>query len=136
PDTRTCEMSEPITSNPSTSSVEGSRAKTSASPARAPGSTESEAGSGRSTPESFASYDPATSSWRTSQHSLFGGLSEFSETWPRSGTMRSGIAYPRPPLAPRTSVTGSSLSPVGPNSDGFWPTPVADGDRATNYAQG
>jgi hypothetical protein len=37
-------------------------------------------------------------------------------------------------LVPRTSVTESGSS--GPNSQGLWPTPVADGDRTTDYKQG
>ncbi len=53
---------------------------------------------GASTPVWLASYDRATSSWRTSQHCLVEGLAVFSETWPRSGTMRNGIAYRLPPL--------------------------------------
>jgi hypothetical protein len=69
---------------------------------------------GQNTPDLLANYDPATSSWRTSQHSLLGGLDEFSETWPRSGTMRSGIAYQLPPLVPLTAETAS----------GLWPTPA------------
>jgi len=71
--------------------------------------------------ESLASYDPATSSWRTSQLSLAGDLTEFSGPWPRAGTMRRGIIYRRQPLAPLTAATGSSLwptpkgSPIGPD---------------------
>ena len=30
----------------------------------------------------------------------------------------------------------NAVRAAGPNSDGMWPTPVADGDRATDYAQG
>lgn len=62
--------------------------------------------------DSLASYDPLTSSWRTSQLSLVADLEMFSETWPRSGTMRGGIAYPLPPLAPLTGATGSGLLPT------------------------
>lgn len=47
--------------------------------------TESVAASGESSIESLASYDPASSSWKTSQLLLEGGLTEFSGTWPRSG---------------------------------------------------
>ena len=45
------------------------------------------------------------------------GLTEFSETWPRSGTMRSGIAYRLPTLVPLTAGTES----------GSWPTPDTRG---------
>jgi hypothetical protein len=95
-----------------TSSAAASPARTSASPERAQALAASEAAYGRSTPESFANFDPATSSWRTSQLCLDGALSEFSETWPRSGTIRSGIAYRLPPLVPRTFVIESGLLPT------------------------
>ena len=74
-----------------------------------------EAVSGSSSRESFASFDPASSSWKTSQLSLAGGLEPFSETWPRSGLMRSGIAYRLTTLAPISKEIGS----------GYWPTPRA-----------
>lgn len=64
---------------------------------------------------SFARYDPATSSWRTCQLSLVEGLDEFSETWPRAGTTRTGIAYQHEALVPLTGGTECSL----------WPTPQA-----------
>jgi hypothetical protein len=67
---------------------------------------------GRSTPELLAKFDPATSSWRTSQLCLDGALSEFSETWPRSGLMRSGTAYLLPPLVRLTDETGSGSLPT------------------------
>lgn len=116
-------------------------------PTSAPLGTEQEStannpGSGGSMSESLASYDPATSSWRTCQRSLFGGLSEFSGTWPRSGVMRNGTVYPRPPSAPLTGEIGSSSwltpsaedhKPAGTNlpeavqkaEAGLWPTPSA-----------
>ena len=78
---------------------------------------------GQSTPELLARYDRATSSWRTSQLCLDGALSEFSETWPRSGTMRNGTAYQLPPLVPLTDATAS----------GSWPTPSAS--RLTEVAE-
>ena len=69
-------------------------------------------GSGLSSPESFANYDPDTCSWRTCQGCLLEGWATYSETWPPSGTMRNGKVYQRPALVPRTSVTGSSLLPT------------------------
>lgn len=60
----------------------------------------------------FANFDPASSSWKTSQHCLVEGLETFSETWPRSGTMQSGIAYRLPTLAPLTSEIASGLLPT------------------------
>jgi hypothetical protein len=54
----------------STSSPAASLAKTSPTPAKAPGSMGNARVFGQSTPDSFASYDPATSSPRTSQDSF------------------------------------------------------------------
>lgn len=73
-------------------------------------------GSGPSTSEHFATYDPPTSSWRTSQGCLFEGWATYSESWPRSGTTANGKAYRRPPLV-RLISDGESSS---------WPTPTAD----------
>jgi hypothetical protein len=70
---------------------------------------------GASTPVLLANYDHATSSWKTSQHFLGEGLTVFSETWPRSGTMQSGIAYQLPALVRLTDETGF----------GLWLTPKA-----------
>jgi hypothetical protein len=93
-------------------SAAGSLARTSAPPARVPGLMASAAAYGRNTPELLASFDPATSSWRTSQLSLEGGLTTFSETWPRSGLMRNGIAFQLPPLVRLTDATESELLPT------------------------
>ena len=60
----------------------------------------------------FASFDPLSSSWKTSQRSLVEDLERFSETWPRSGMMLGGTAYQLPPLAPHTAATGSGLLPT------------------------
>lgn len=104
---------------PSTSCAAASPARISASPAPAPASTESARGCGESSSVSLATWDPATSSWRTSQRCLFEGWARFSESWPRAGSMRRGIAYPRRPSAPLTAATGSSWS------RGEYPTPSA-----------
>ncbi len=72
-------------------------------------------GSGLSLQGSFAHCDPNTSSLKTSQHSLFGGLIEFSGILPRAGMMRNGILYQRKCLALPNSETDFSL----------WPTPQA-----------
>lgn len=61
-----------------------------------------------------SSFDPATSSWRTSQHSLLGGLTEFSGTWPRSGTMRNG----------ECSALTPSERPNTVSESGYWHTPT------------
>lgn len=90
----------------------GSLARTSARPAEGLTLMEREAVSGANTPELLAKFDPASSSWRTSQHCLISGWEEFSGTWPRSGTMRSGIAFQAPPLVPLISASASGLLPT------------------------
>ena len=108
---------------PSMSSPGVSRAKTYPSPessaawAKAP-----VLASGPRLSDSLATYDRATSSWRTSQHCLLAqangeadGLAEFSETWPRSGMMRNGTAYQLPTLVADSFGT----------EFGLWPTPNA-----------
>jgi hypothetical protein len=66
-------------------------------------------GSGLSSLDSLASYDPESCSWKTSQRSLEGGFTEFSETLPRSGMMRNGALYPLP-NAERHMSESASLS--------------------------
>ncbi len=98
---------------------EGSMSSPAGSPARAPaplgfatGLTMPRPFCGERWPEPLASYDPATSSWRTWRTSLLSTTEpsgeKFSQPWPRSGTTRSGIACQQRPSAPRTSVTGFS----------------------------
>ncbi len=107
------------TSLPSTSSVADSPAKISASPAAVPVWTAPDLGFGGSSCESFATYDPGSSSWRTSQLSLIEGCTPYSGRWPKAGTTLSGTAYRLQPLAPPTGGTGSSWS------RGEYPTPSA-----------
>nr|WP_236572488.1 hypothetical protein [Burkholderia sp. 8Y] len=92
------------------------RAKTSARPARAKESTASEAAYGPKWLGSFARYSPSELKWKTAQCSLLGDSDEFSETWPRWGSMRNGESFLRPIPALPISESGS----------GFWQTPVAD----------
>jgi len=72
-------------------------------------------GSGRESWTIFATLDPHSSSWRTSQASLFPELDTFSRTWPRWGMMQSGACSPASNWAPVTFESESSS----------WPTPVA-----------
>ena len=87
-------------------------------------------GSGPSSSEPFAHYDPASSSWKTSQASLALSQSETESgswdgnlhpskkslaTWPRSGMTRDGKAFALPTLARHTAASESSS----------WPTPDA-----------
>ena len=98
-----------------------SRARTSAQQEAEPGLTENEADSGAKWQGSFTKYDPATRSWKTRQFSLLGGLVEFSETWPRWGSMRNGECLERP-IAERPTCESES---------GLWPTPTCGGGGQT-----
>lgn len=95
--------------------AEVSPAKTSRLRERALASTVNARVCGENTPVLLANYDPSTSSWRTSQRCFLGGWETFSETWPRSGMMRSGIAFQLQPLVRLTDETAY----------GYWPTPNA-----------
>ncbi len=106
---------------PLMSFAEVSPAKTSATPANALGLKASEAVYGPSSHGSFAFFDLDSLSWRTWQRCLDGDLEEFSETWPRAGMTRNGIAFPQVPLAPLTGGIGS----------GLWATPVAQPANGT-----
>jgi hypothetical protein len=79
--------------------------------------------------ESSVKFDPVSASWKTRQCSLLGGLDEFSETWPRWGTMRNGECWELPMWERATKGTGS----------GSWPTPCAadaeKGGRGDLYAR-
>jgi len=88
---------------------EASRARTSALPARAQGSTGSDQGSGATWRASLAKFDRASSSWRTAQQSFFGESDESSVTWPRSGMTADGQCWELPMSVPLTSATGSGL---------------------------
>ena len=87
-------------------------ARTSARQARAQASTASAPASGQKWHASFARYDRDSSSWKTRQHSLLGGLDEFSGTWPRWGLMRAGECWEQQTLAPITEGKGSGLLPT------------------------
>ena len=119
--TRTSKKSARTTSKRSTSSAAASPAKTSAPLEGEQGWPEPARVFGPSSPGSFASYDPATLSWRTSPPSSPGRGSagtgrrsaEFSETWPRQGMTRSGRACRLESSGHRTCESAS----------GSWPTP-------------
>jgi len=98
--------------------------KTSARPASVPVWRGPGLGSGRSLPDSLASYDRELRSWRTCQGSLLSASTPFSGTWPRSGMTRSGRLYAHRMLAHRTAGSGCS----------FWPTPqnYSKGDEANH----
>lgn len=99
-----------LTGNPgeglSMLSAEDSRARTFPRQAREQGLTAREADFGQKCTESYARYDLDSHTWKTPQCSFLAGLDEFSETWPKSGIMRFGRAYPRQIAEPRTSARG------------------------------
>lgn len=96
-----------------TSSAEDSLAKTFLVQERAQESMEQEADSGLNLQESLAKYDPATHLWRTRQCSLFEGLGECLETFPKSGMMQGGVLW---------ELTMWER-PTSERECGFWRTP-------------
>ena len=101
----------------------GFHAKTSPQQAREQESTESGQECGEKWQGSFTKYDPDSSSWKTHQCSLLGGLESFSETWPRWGLMRSGECWEQQMSGLRTSETESGL----PDGETFFHTPNCTG---------
>jgi hypothetical protein len=79
---------------------------------------ESVAVCGPNTSESLAEFDPATSSWKTSQRCLEGELIEFSGTWPASGMVRNGKLFSRPTLGCLIVENESLLLPTPTRSFG------------------
>jgi hypothetical protein len=98
-----------------TSYLAASLVRTLARPAPAQVSTAPEADSGRTWLGSFAKYSQAVSMWKTAQCSLLADSDEFSETWPRWGSMRNGASYLRPTPA----------LPICVSASGLWVTPSA-----------
>lgn len=82
----------------------------------------------------FASYDPDSSSWKTSGVISLWDSTAFSETWPSSGMTRGGYAFQLPLPAPLTVESASSSLPTLRASRGasatetmylLFPTPAA-----------
>lgn len=96
---------------------QGFHARTSALPERASDSTARDQDSGFRRQGSFAKWDHDSSTWKTRQLSLLGGSVEFSEIWPRWGSMRNGESLARPTPERRTEG----------NESGLWATPEASG---------
>ncbi|MEX3614075.1 MAG: hypothetical protein VB141_10085 [Burkholderia gladioli] len=105
-----------------TSWLAGFPAKTSAQPELVTVSTASEAVSGPKWLGSFAKYDLSASKWKTAQCSLLGDSDEFSETWPRWGSMRNGECYLRPIQMPLIYGSESGYEVM-------WPTPTVHGNH-------
>jgi hypothetical protein len=121
PSTTTCEPSHQHTHththriSASISSAAASPAKTSALLAREQDSQARGPVFGTILLGSFAQFGQDGWSSKTSQLSLLEGSEPFSETWPKSGLMRNGIAYRLQPLVRRTDE----------NESGLWRTPAA-----------
>lgn len=122
-------MCEPLTASRGegklTSSVADSLVKTYLAQGKEQESKESEADCGLNLQESLAKYDPATHLWRTRQCSLFEGLGECLETFPKSGMMQGGVLWELTMLE----------HPTSERECGFWRTPdtsaggiVSDGE--------
>lgn len=74
--------------------------------------------------ESFATYDPGSSSWKMLQGSLFKDSTTYSDPWPVSGSMRNGIV----------SLRDTAEHPIagdGYSSSRGWPTPTAGDSRSS-----
>lgn len=117
PATRTCDASRqldwlPMESAPSTSFAADSPAKMYRMPARAKASRASAVVCGGNSRAFLASYDHATQSWKTLVRSSGADSIACSVIWPRSGSMRNGIAFRLPTLARRTDATGCGLLPT------------------------
>lgn len=120
------ELLESTTSDPLTLSAAGSHARTSANPTtEEPDLTAGGLDCGSNFIESSTSFDRDTQSWRTYLQSLFEDWTEFSEVFPRSGSMRSGKLYPQEPLALLTPDPGFSL----------WPTPQASDAKRMQFSR-
>jgi len=88
-------------------------------------------GSGPASLGSFATFDPTSSSWKTSRPSLFTDLLTSSERWPNSGMLRRGICSVLPTSVPPTAESVFSSSQ--------WRTPDspgAGGPRTHTTSQG
>jgi hypothetical protein len=119
-----------------TSYLEGFRAKTLASPAKALVYQAHAAGYGQNSPESLARFYRDSYSWKTHQLSLLEDSASCLVTFSRSGTMRDGALYQLQMPELRTVESESGLLPTptaqsyGSNRGGsvgrvgkMWPTP-------------
>ena len=129
-DSRSGMMCGPSTANrgaeTSMSSAEASRVRTSAQLAKEQESQELALVCGPKWHALSVRFDRVMFSWKTA-HCLFQeDLPWSSVILPTWGMMRAGECWERIMSEP----------PIRDIAYGLWPTPVADGDRATNYAQG
>ncbi len=119
--TTTCEPSEPMRPA-STYSAAAFPARTCLSLGRALASLVSAAVCGPSSRASLATYDRASSSWRTYRPSSAAESERFSETFPKRGTMLSGSIFGLPTLELPTAENASSSSRGG----AMWSTPTVE----------
>ena len=84
--------------------------------------------------EPFVHYDPDSSCWRTSEATFPWGSDEFSETWPKRGSMRNGVCYERQMSAPPTDVPecSSLLATPMAHERTFTPRAVHHGVQLAN----
>lgn len=78
--------------------------------------TPTSAGFGEPSGDAFATWDVATSSWRTSLATSRARSTKSSPTFPRAGGLRSGTVSRRTPSAPLTRGTASSALLPTPNA--------------------
>lgn len=105
----------------------GSPAQTSVLPEKGRASRAKSQGCGEKWQGSFARYDRDSRLWRTRQRSLLGGLVEFSETWPKWGSMLDGVVWPQKTPSLLEAIRSQVTKEKG---CGFLPTPTTDGWRS------
>lgn len=108
----------PPTNGVSMSSAGDSPVRTSATPASGLESSANAADCSLNSCEWFARWDRESSSWKTRQRCLIEGWGQFSESWPRAGSMRNGRCFPRALWVPHIHGPACSL----------WPTPTTKPD--------
>lgn len=90
--------------------------------------------------EPMATWNRARGAWETPVLNLLcGHLEPFSQTWPKSGSMRNGSVFPQPVPGPAISAGASSSShgllptPLVTNRAGMTPSPATEeGKRGTD----
>jgi len=154
---------EPSGAERSMSSAADSPARISPAPGKVKALRDLEAAYGERWHASFAKWDLDTSSWKTHQCLLLGGLESFSETWPKWGMMQGGECSARVMPERPTSEIGSGYSlptpttaPEAPNKNAntngpknllevaksgwkpgmMWPTPTKRDYKGTNAPEG
>ena len=113
--------------------LEASRARTSAPQGKVRASREPALVSGLNLLGSLARFNRATSSWKTPQCSLVEGLDEFSETWPRWGSMRNGVSWARKTPSGILAIRARITNEKGSGSSERWPTPRAQEANGGDY---